>query len=417
MLDLTRLLDPAPSNAASTNGSSRSSRAATVLVLIVALAVYLVIRERGLYSDEVYHYPSVVSVAEGEYQVHPALTTIPGYHYLCGIVSRLVGDTSPRFVRSLSVVFGLGAVWAAARLTRSMLPEAGRFAVAQAFFLPLALPYYALMYTDILSLFVVLTGLWLWFSGRQWAAALALTSSMTVRQTNVIWLLFIVGYAALSDERFEYSAAHLVRLTRRTLPALVGIALFALFVWLNGGVAMGSMDEHVVRRAVGNVYFCLFVYFFLFLPTNLFVLWKNRREMIDPRLWALLVAAYALYRSGYRLDSPYNFIPGFLRNEILMYFDRDETLRNAFFFPVALTLAALFHTPLRTRGSYALYPLTILLLLPTELIEHRYYIIPMTLVTLLRLHENDVVEGITAVGCAALSAYFVVGIGATQLLL
>jgi len=383
---------------------------APALVLTIVLAVYVVTQRRGPYSDEIYHYPSIVDIALGKYQVHPALTTLPGYHYFCGFVSRMLGHHGLGLVRSFTIPFGLLVVWAAARLAKSARPPPGRFAVAQTFLLPLALPYFVLCYTDIPSLALVLLGVWLWLSDRKWAATTVLTLSMAVRQTNVVWLLFVAGYSVFSDGLFDYSLTHVTRLLKRVWPALIGMSAFGAFVWINGGVAVGSTEVHHVQPNLGNIYFGLFVYFFLFIPTNLSVLWKNRGELGDLRLWLIGAAVFAIYQFGYRVESPYNHIPSFLRNDILMFFEREE-MSLAFFVPVMLSVAVLYWTPLRTPGSYAIYPATALLLLPDILIEHRYYIAPFALLTLLRSHEDDAVEAMTTAVCAGLSAYFVHRIG------
>jgi alpha-1,2-glucosyltransferase len=148
----------------------------------------------------------------------------------------------------------------------------------------------------------------------------------------------------------------------------------------------------------------------MFLPTNVHLMWRHRDRLARPRVGVLLGGAFTLYWLGYRIESHLNTIRGFLRNDILLFFQETDALRIAFFVPVAIALAALYVMRLRSWGCYALYPVSVLLLFPTELIEHRYYIVPVALLTLLRIHATDFVEGLTTCTCAALSGYFIWGV-------
>jgi alpha-1,2-glucosyltransferase len=99
----------------------------------------------------------------------------------------------------------------------------------------------------------------------------------------------------------------------------------------------------------------------------------------------------------FKNDHPYNNIATyyFIRNFILVAFTKSNALKALFFLPMLYTFLSLIVTPLSRKSWYLFYAITILFLLPSWLIEQRYYIIPFALFMLFRKDQSPFFERIT----------------------
>lgn len=84
----------------------------------------------------------------------------------------------------------------------------------------------------------------------------------------------------------------------------------------------------------------------------------------------------------------------FLRNRILSYVTLTPLLKIVGFLPICLALCSLIVTKLQRPWNVVLYSATVLYLLPSLLIEQRYYFVPLVLFILLREPEKRNVEWI-----------------------
>ncbi|KKL69009.1 hypothetical protein LCGC14_2119270, partial [marine sediment metagenome] len=46
----------------------------------------------------------------------------------------------------------------------------------------------------------------------------------------------------------------------------MGVVLFGIFIWMKGSIVMGDVEMHPVAVHFGNIWFILFLFFFLFFP-------------------------------------------------------------------------------------------------------------------------------------------------------
>lgn len=87
---------------------------------------------------------------------------------------------------------------------------------------------------------------------------------------------------------------------------------------MNGGVALGDRRAHQAGFHTGNVFFLLFLFFVLFLPRNLALLWRRRERLLDARLVAVLAASLALLLLSFRVEHPYNHEAAGLVQSVLL---------------------------------------------------------------------------------------------------
>jgi hypothetical protein len=152
-------------------------------------------------------------------------------------------------------------------------------------------------------------------------------------------------------------------------------------------VAVGGRGAFAAGFHTGNLFLFLALYFVLFMPASVAALRRRARRLADPRLWALLLLAYVVFLTTFRVDHPFNKFEGFLRNEMLGTVASSLLYKHVFFAFAAGGLTALCLTRLRRPSLYAVYPLALATLLPLRLIEHRYGL--PAFVLLLVCREDD----------------------------
>jgi alpha-1,2-glucosyltransferase len=81
-----------------------------------------------------------------------------------------------------------------------------------------------------------------------------------------------------------------------------------------------------------------------------------------------------------------------------------------FFLPIAFSIMSLSVTTLRNKSYYLLYPFTVLFLVPSWLIEQRYYIVPFSLFILFKNEKSRLVEYSTIAMYIVTSALLFYGI-------
>ncbi|GHD62602.1 hypothetical protein [Jeongeupia chitinilytica] len=391
---------------------SERRRHALMLCLIIALA-YFYCRNAVIVGDEVVHEAQIRRFLLGDFSIDPRLTTIPGYHLLVAALSWPFGAYSLATVRGISTLFGTALVLVYALLLRDRLGAVSPQRLVQFAFFPIFLPYFYLAYTDVLSLLLVLGGLWLALRKQAIPAALVLGLSICVRQQNVIWLLAVPVLAYCRDSGFRWCRDTLkAHATGAGLYALA-LAGFIVFVLWNGGVAVGDRGAHQLSGLfVGNVFFMLLLYAIFLLPSvvaNLpATLAYARHHGFVPLLLAGLLVVYLF---GFQNSHPYNAIQPeyFLRNGLLTLLSSSLPVKLLFFVPIALAALDWLAMAQRRPELYVIGGFSLLALLPSWLIEQRYMMIPFALLLLYRDDDRPGVQALTGALYAIVAVVFVYG--------
>ncbi|MEQ1759345.1 MAG: hypothetical protein ABL986_13565 [Vicinamibacterales bacterium] len=366
-----------------TPGMRVFERVLLVGALVALTAAAVAFSDNELRVDEQIHSAQIESLAGGNWQLDGRLTTLPGFHLIIAGLARATGRVDLSAVRFDVFLVSLATVATFAWLARGR--KAAHLKTLQFVFLPILFPQFFLIYTDVASLLFVLLML-LAADRRHYAMAGVLgVASCLMRQNNVVWVVLVCLWSYLQE--YGWQARPWRESMRRLWPFALSLGLLAAIVVVTRGeVALGDAGAHPLSTVhIGNVFFALFLAFFLFLP----LWWAHRRETLR-RLgrkwtWILLMAALALFWFGFSNDHPYNREQGdfFIHNGLLIFFTSSWLLKLAFFVPVALTLVSLRSVRL-TAHAWLLYPVTVAFLLPSWLIEQRYYLIPFTLFLLVR---------------------------------
>jgi alpha-1,2-glucosyltransferase len=385
------------------------------LALVGALLFCL---QQNFRVDEPTHFDQIRRFFLGSYTLTPTLTNIPGYHALMAALCSLYGATSVPIVRTLNAAFGAILIVVFALNLRAIHGGASLRRVTQFAFLPILFPYLFLVYTEVVSTLLVLLAVLATVRRRYVLAVLACGLGVLVRQPNIAWLLLPLIANIRQHDRWP-GVDDLKSLARRFWPALLVVTAFAAFVVRNHGVALGQQDAHpsgLVPR-VGNLYFLLLVYCLVFAPLVLGRLGTSLRYAREHRAAALAIAAaFVVYLLAFENTHPYNNEREdyYLHNYLLMTLAGSTLRKVVFFVPMALALLDLIAAPGFRRQRAAILLVTALTLLPSWLIEQRYYIIPFALLMLFRDEESPRLESVGALYAIGISAWLLYGIRTVQ---
>jgi alpha-1,2-glucosyltransferase len=408
--------DPPPAPDApftSIGPGAASSVGLWVLVTATLLSGYFCHLGVPLICDENTYNDQIQMFLRGDFSLTDGQTQIPGYHAFIALVAKLVGHSSLPWLRGITLCLSMLSVVVFFATSVALDFSSGKLRTLQYLYLPIVFPYFFLLYTDIASLLVVLLMLHAAIRGRPALAGVWGAVSILVRQNNIVWVAFVLLLLLLADQerhttlrgkvsgllRSLATASALRSSLRAYWPFLLTFLGFAAFVVVNRGIALKDQRGIHPFPAIffGNVYFILFLGFFLFLPllvahARLIV----RRLRTHPVLVALLLSAfYVFFLYTFKNDHPYNQSQAFLRNRILAFSCQDIWHKTTFFIPVALSLLSLSVVRLRDPRYYLLYPFTVLCLLPSWLIEDRYCMIPVVFFLLFVETREKVVEYVT----------------------
>ncbi len=382
-------------------------------------------------ADEPHHIAQIRLLMHGEWRLVPSLTTFPGYHAMIAALGAIFGKgdlTSLRLYSFTLSIVALATLFILARHARDGRPLERLLQIA---FLPILFPLFFLVYTDVAALLFFALALLLQERRRYWLAAAAATVTLAIRQNYIVWFGFAAVLLSLEVPRWHVPAGTMAPgrvlatarafLSRKTVTELttkgagygVGLALFAAFVMWNGGIAIGDRSMHPFPTVhLGNIYFALFLVFFLLLPLHV----ANVRRIAElgrrPAMLLTLAGLLVLFLLTFRTDHPYNQpeLDWWLHNALLTFLASSVWTKLAMFPPMALALMSLSVTVLRERSHYLVYPFAVLSLLPAWQIEQRYYLAPLILFLLFRVHRSLLFEWSLIVYLATFTGILFLGI-------
>ncbi len=378
-----------------------------ILLLGLVLIGWIYFKTDPLRVDEHTNLSQIVTYASGRLIHDPFLTSVSGYHYLMSWIVRLFDSDSTALLRGFSAVLGLGCIAFFYQSNRLLQQTTSIERVVQFAVFPTIFPFFFLIYNDVASLFFILAGLSLCLRQRYLLGCFILILSMGIRQNNVIWLVAIPALCWLQQTQFSVNRANLLAFARNCWPIGLGLVGFTIFLVLNKGVAVGDRSMHPpFALNSGNVFFFLFCYCLIFLPLVLSRTRDNIRFALAQQHTGLMLAVlFALYLFAFNNTHPYNNVNEdlFIRNWILMKIFASFELKILFFIPVVLAILDLAHSLQQRPILLPILFASLLFLMPSWLIEPRYYMISFALIMLFRPDGRLAVEKLTSMYCALLS--------------
>jgi alpha-1,2-glucosyltransferase len=395
-----------------------------ILLLVVAASIGLMLTALpgSPMVDEHFHHGQILDIVDGDFERVPELTTPLGYHRSVAALARLTNAESVTALRALSALLGLSCVFLVWLYLRGQAAPLPLLRSLQVLFCPLLWPFYFLLYTDMSSLGLVLIAVNLFSAGLLWQTALVGLLMLAWRQNNIVWsALFWIAHFQSRWPTGE-PLARWRQFFRRSALLATPMLAFVGFVWLNEGIALGDHAMHQIGRALhlSQIWFCLLVFWIVLLPLHLACLGEIV-AWLRARWWrlGLMLALPALVMVSFEVTHPYNLaLPNFhLRNGLLHWLVQDWRALLIGAAAMAWSVLTLIVTPLKQPLGRWLYPVAALALLPVELIEQRYYIVPIVLFLLLRQPGNPRLEQALLLWFIILSAILSAAIASTRFFL
>lgn len=376
-------------------------------------------------ADEAFHLAQIAIFFGNDSYYIPQLAMPRLYHWIIGGTSQLFMVDSISGVRLISATYCYLLVILAWYYLERHKPAFPFIQALQLLTAPLLWPFFWVLYTDIPSLACIILG-FLFVNKRQYRlAVLVSVMSLLFRQHNIFWVLLMWCIALGQESLWSRLAVILTeknggdsttafrtldflwRSIKPTAVFLVPVFLFITFLIWNQGIALGDKEN---QRFGGiyplQVFFFLLIFAVMALPLHLANLSKICNLLLKSLWpWVILITLFLLYMTTFKIVHPHNFPSDyFLRNALLYYLQDHFRYKVLAFGLIALSMTSLIVTSLRFSSGYWLYPITLLALLPTSLIEQRYYMVPFCLFMLWRYPQKKCVEVALLVWFAAISA-------------
>lgn len=365
-------------------------------ILLIHILAFVLIKDHGMIMDEHLHYEQIVQFLHGDFHLEPELPMSPGYHLtMAGIAYPLGLAVVPYYsaiamMRFLSWLLAIASIVMFFLCARSIDKKSALMKTVTYALFPIFVPFFSLLYTDLLSVGLVLSGLFFLLKKQYLFSSIFCALSIGVRQNNIVWgaCFFVIAYVQSFGYRIaiEDLRQHLMK----SFSFLLCPVVFLFLIWWFGGVSSGTQTHVWVTVVVPqNLYLFLFLFFFFFLPLII-----HKGKQIGKRAtqigwyWIVVPVLFLGFHFTFSIQHPFNRGSFFVHNAILEYFT-GHWVRNVGFFTV-MTVSTLYLsvTRLSHPALYLLYPFIILFFIPLWFIEARYTMIPIALFLLFRKPEE-----------------------------
>ncbi|TEB35126.1 glucosyltransferase [Coprinellus micaceus] len=390
------------------------------------------------YMDEPFHIPQAQAYCEGDYaKWDPKITTPPGLYLMSLLIKKLFlfkcNVSMLRLTTTLTLLWLPLAVSALLHYhkrerLRSLWSPSIEAVVLSSF--PIAWFFGFLYYTEVPSLLTVVATVVAASQGKHWPAALLGLISCTFRQTNIIWVLYAYASSQLMSLRFKRyqkddarlhdppaldatpadalrSITNFPKIVPQILSAFIPyslvLAAFGAFVVWNGGIVLGDKSNHIPTLHIPQVYY--FVAFSTFFGWPVLLSYQGGAIRLASDVWrrmfgspqrtltsALIMGFIAYTVKNFTIHHP--FLLSDNRHYTFYVWKRVFSAHPAVpYLLIPAYLASAWAWFLRVGGDQTLLQTLILpifvvpTLLPTPLLEPRYFLIPYVL---LRSQANNV---------------------------
>lgn len=398
-------------------GGSKNEWFALAWVVAFFAILHAAVRPQPAAADEGFHVEQVRIFVSGGWSMFESITTIPGYHFFTNVILTLLGGIGlvpPRIadvaaVRDVNFFYSVAFIASVLVMARSISTESHLLRWAQIVFLPIFAFYYSLAYTDIFALFWMAVAFFACLRGQYFHYLIFGLIALSARQNHVFLVMALPFIAHHSSTPITAAAAEIsLAKYRAFLPQVVVIGLaFVAFVLLNGGVAIGDQKSHQISQGgLDNIFFFLMVYAALFAPIVLADAGRISRAVVERPVMTLLPTAvcvalcFLLFEASHR----YNDVQPdyFFRNGLIAQILDDPGHKLVASVAAGVALLHLWVTT-RSLGLAVAIGVGWLQLMPSWLVEQRYYIPLLFLLLFLRELRARWIEGVFAAYLFALT--------------
>ncbi|KAK9831499.1 hypothetical protein WJX81_002842 [Elliptochloris bilobata] len=388
------------------------------------------------YMDEPFHVPQTQRYCRGDF-MHwdPKITTFPGLYVAGAAYSRALRALSliwrplplsaacgTTALRSLNVLLAGACFLVTRALCLRLHPRQGRnyatLSAAVLTLLPTHFFFVFLYYTDVGSLMLVLAAYLASLHDRPHLAALLAAGAVAFRQTNAVWAALVLGSAVLRrvmgedprrwagasvEAQLKYSLRAAWQRKRELAAELWSLALvpagFAGFMAVNGGVVVGDRAHHSPAAHWAQPLYLLLFAAAAFAPVHLHPrrLLQAARAMksaarAQPGRFtrmtavALVLVAYAIHLGTlahpFLLADNRHYTFYIWKDVINAHPAARYAMAPAYIYSAWSLREALAGGPRHALWAAGLAACTAAVLVPSPLVELRYFTVPAVLVAL-----------------------------------
>lgn len=360
-----------------------------IVILFFSYAGWFMLQEQDYYADELPHANQIFKFMRNDYRLVTYLTVIPGYHLFIATLTKIFD--MPITLSNLRLISAMAMTFLMIPLFYNMT-KGDFLKTLQLYFWPSIHIFYFLVYTDIFSAFFVLASFYYATKEKYDLSGILISMSMLIRQNNFFWLGFLILY--LLFKSINQKSIDFKQLLINGKTYILSGVCFVLFVLLNSGVVLGvDKVSHPISFHLGNIWFSLFILFFLMLPVILSKFIDMGKYVLKhPKILILLFGIVLIGLGTSVNDHVYNQNNVFLKNKILNWAYSSPINAILYMIPVVLTILYLMITKLNIEYAWLMYPITFVYLSLSWMVEVRYYTIPFLLFIILREKTDKIVE-------------------------
>ncbi len=384
--------------------------ALTLLLLFIWQPPHLIV-------DEFAHIKQIDEILSGRFEQLPNITTFIYFHGLYASLIELFNFSEKPDYRIISTgvsfLLAINIYWlSVTRHQCESIYSSTQLVIAlQLLMLPIALPYYTLVYTDIMALMFLLMGMTCLLREKHWPAAALAGLAVLIRQPNLVWLAFMASMVFFSG--FKLGLKHVKAALIKSLPYIMVSFGFIVFFIYNQGIALGDKSQHPISFNPTNVYFMALLACILFLPVllsrakHVWLLLRNK-----PWIWLLLALGLPSYYLTFEVTHIYNNEAAniFIRNWLINTINNHAQIKIASYFMAAYALLAVATIELKKPAWNWLYPFLPLSVIAMPLSEQRYYMVGFALWQIARIPNKRSIELVQLVWFIIVSGFLYLGL-------
>lgn len=351
-----------------------------VILLFVLISAFISIYYSDFHNllDESAHFGQVERIRTNN-GLAPLLTTIPGFHFMVSKTLSVFGLYEIQYARIVSLIFGLVGVFFLKNILQNTTPHSdGNYLKSISIYtIPIIFPFLFVFYTDLTALTFVLACFYFSIKKNYLLGSIIGLLSIGIRQTNVLWIFFVYLYVLLEHLDGEVSKEKLLAFIKPSIGYAVCAIAFIVFVFINDGVAMGDKSMHPpFALSLGNPIFFLFSFSLLLFPYCMSKLKDVVTALEDSYyLWFVAICLFIVIFFNCNFDHPYNQGNFVIRNMIFNKVEESVLVRLIFCAISTYGALVIITSKLKNASSYVLYPVFLLLISSSILVEVRYIII------------------------------------------
>lgn len=366
-------------------------------IALLSITTLLLLKNAYLFGDELIHYQTIKDFTNLKISDDTFLrdAKFPGYAALIGVLRRILNIDSIFGTRVINFIISSFCIYVFYLISKKRDAINARIKTLQFFFFPLVFIFFFLLYTDILSLFLLLLSFYFIQNKNYSLSGIPAILSILVRQNNIIWVLFLL-FLVIRENR-----GTLMKYFKSSWIYILGIFSFLAFVFINKGTTIGEVNKTYQPVSIHseNFFFFLFLSFFLFFPSIVLSFKTILKFLKNKAVFTFIVILFIIYFVSFKADHPWNSImfSYYVRNDILHFILRNDLIKITFFIPMAVSIIYFLSIKLHDNYKLLFFSFGIIFLTMSWLVDPRYYIIPFTFLLLLKNGESKKIEFLTII--------------------